>query len=134
MKRLIYLVCLPVLFYPVYFTAANFIDTLFGGQQLINWLTFDSRSILLKTFVRDWLASFPVMYAILFLLILPVEFFSKKITEAPVLVIVLSMIIMAIISYAAGFGEAAIIINTTAVFFMVAIYYFSKTIVFQKLK
>ena len=127
MKRYIYYICLPLLFYPVYFSVANFVDSVFGDQQLINWLYFDSRSILIKTFISDWVQSLPVMYAILFLLLLPVEYISKKIAASSAPLFFISMAIIAVLSYFAGFREIGLLINTAAMLCITAVYYFSKT-------
>lgn len=119
--------CLPLLFYPVYFLVANIIDSVWGDQQLINWLYFDSRSVLLKTFLSDWVSSLPAMYAIFYLLIVPVDFLSRKVLNSSILfVYVLSLVVVAGGSYFIGFRGYGLMINFIAVFFIITLYYLSK--------
>lgn len=135
MKVFLYYICLPVLFYPVYFLVANLIDSLFGDQQLINWLYFDSRSILLKTFFKDWLSSLPVMYLFFYLLIIPIELLSRKIfNTSKLLVYIASLAIITGGAYFAGFREMGLIINASAVFFMITLYYLSQVLLFPQSK
>ena len=135
MKRVLYYSFLPVLFYPIYFLAANSIDTLLGDQQLINWLYFDSRSALLKMFLKDWLSSLPVMYIIFYLIILPLELFFRKTFNTSILfVYISSLLIVSGGSYVVGFSELGLIINTLALFFMITFYYASKVVLFTKSK
>ena len=135
MKYFFYYICLPVLFYPVYFLVTNLIDALFGDQQLLNWLYFDSRSVLLKIFFNDWLSSLPVMYMIFYMLIIPVEFLSRKIFNASMLfVYIVSLAIITGGSYMAGFRDFGLIINASAVFFIITCYYFSQFLLFSKSK
>ena len=135
MKYFLYYICLPVLFYPVYFLVANSIDSLLGDQQLVNWLYFDSRLVLLKTFFKDWLSSLPVMYMIFYLLIIPIELLSRKIfnTSMP-LVYIASLAIITGGSYIAGFRGHGLIINAFTVFFIITLYYFSQVLLFSQSK
>lgn len=134
-KHFLYYICLPVLFYPAYFLAANLIDTLLGDQQLINWLYFDSRSDLLKIFFKDWLSSLPIMYIIFYLLIMPIELFSRRIlnTSMP-FVYIASILIVAGGSSIVGFVGLGLIINSLAVFFMLTSYSVSKFLLFPESK
>ena len=123
------------MFYPVYFLVVNLIDSLLGDQQLINWLYFDSRPVLLKTFFKDWLSSLPVMYMIFYLLIIPIEFFSRKIFNTSMLLVyITSLTIVTVGSYIAGFRELGLIINTSAVFFIITFYYLSRVLLFPQSK
>lgn len=135
MKHFVYYVCLPVVFYPVYFLAANLIDSLLGDQQLINWIYFDSRSLLLKTFFKDWLSSLPVMYMIFYLLIMPVELLSRRFFNTSIiLVYIVSLAVVTWGSYIAGFRELGLIINVSAAFFIITFYYLSQVLLFSRSK
>ena len=123
------------MFYPVYFLVVNLIDSLLGDQQLINWLYFDSRPVLLKTFFKDWLSSLPAMYMIFYLLIIPIDFFSRKIFNTSMLLVyITSLTIFTAGSYIAGFREFGLIINTSAVFFIITFYYLSRVLLFPQSK
>ncbi len=135
MKYFIYYVCLPVLFYPVYFLVANIIDTLLGDQQLINWLYLDSRSALLKIFIKDWISSLPVMYLIFYLIIMPLEAIFGKIFKKSMLpVYIASLAIVTGVTYTAGFRELGLLINTATVFFIITLYYSSQVMLFPQAK
>ena len=131
MKRPVFYIVLPTLFYLVYFLVANSIDTLFGDQQLINWLTFDSRSILLKTFFNDWWQSLPVMYAIMFLLVMPAELLVGRLSLAAVLIYLVPPVVIGVLSYVIGFKELGLIINIISVLAMVVFYRLAKMLVFK---
>ena len=126
---------MPLLFYPAYFLVANIIDSALGDQQLINWLLFDSRSLLLKIFFKDWFNSAPIMYIIFYLLILPLELFSRKFFNSSTLfVYFISLVVIAAGSYMTGFTGLALIINTLAVLSMIYLFYISQALLFCKLK
>ena len=135
MKYFIYYVCLPVLFYPVYFLVANLIDTLLGDQQLINWLYLDSRSALLKVFFKDWISSLPVMYLIFYLIIMPLEaIFGKIFKKSMLSVYIASLAIVTGVAYTVGFRELGLLINTATVFFIITLYYSSQIMLFPQAK
>jgi len=117
---------LPLLFYPAYFSVTNIIDSAFGDQQLINWLTFGSRSLLLTVFFRDWVASLPVMYGILFIILLPIKYFLGYIGKYSLMLIMISSTLVAIvISVSVGFGLLATSSNTLSMTLIASIFYIS---------
>lgn len=135
MRYFFYYICLPILFYPVYFLVANLIDSLFGDQQLINWLYFDSWSVLLKTFFKDWLSSLSVMYMIFYLVILPMELLSRKIFNTSMLFMyIASLAIVTVGSYIVGFKQFGLIINASTVFFIITLVCFSQVLLFSQSK
>ena len=132
MKRLIYYIFLPTLFYPAYFLGANLIDSLIGDQQLINWMYFDSRSVLLKTFLKDWSDSLPVMYVIFFFLVKPLEIISGKFfNSSKLFVYIIATIIITVASYAIGFRELGLVINASVMILIVTFVYLSRFILFS---
>ena len=108
---------------------ANLIDSLLGDQQLVNWLYFDSRSVLRGVFFKDWLNALPVMYLIFYLLVMPVGLLSRKFFNASLLLVYIACIaIVAGCSYIAGFRELGLVINSLTVFFIITFDYFSKVL------
>ena len=135
MKYLLYYICLPVLFYPTYFVVANTVDSIVGDQQLINWLYFDSRSVLLKTFFKDWLSALPKMFITFYLVILPIKFLSKKVFNSSRLAVYFSSLAIVIGgSYLLGFRELGLVINALAIFFVITLDYFSNFLLFSQSK
>lgn len=65
------IVLLPLTFYPAYFLISITLDSLIGEQNLINWIQFESKGELIKTFISDWHSSLLFMYGVFFILILP---------------------------------------------------------------
>lgn len=131
MKRYVFYILLPVLFYPVYFTVANMLDTVLGEQQLVNGFYFDSRLILLETFVTDWLQSLPVMYAIMFLVILPAESLVNRVTSSQILLYMVVMLIIGALSYGVGFREVGLAINVMSILGMTVFYRLSKIFILK---
>ncbi len=132
-----YYLFLPVLFYPIYFLVVNITDTLVGDQQLINWLYFGYRSVLLQTFANDWLSSLPVMYAVFYILILPAALLSKRLFTATLVTLSTYTILLVIVtagSYMLGFRESGLIVNATSAFFMISLHLFSQAYLLPLLK
>ena len=80
-KHFLIIIFLPMMIYPVYFIWVNAIDSLFGDQQLIYWLLFDSHYLLFTVTIGDWVHSLPIMYSLYIFVILPLYFilnFYKK--------------------------------------------------------
>lgn len=125
-KSIIILALLPILFYPVYFGTTNIIDSLLGDQQLINWITFDSRSILINIFFRDWLDSLPIMYAISFIILIPLklafDLFNKY---SLTLITVFSTLIIIILSSTAGFEGMGLLNNAACMTLFAIIFHIS---------
>lgn len=129
MLRLLFLLLLPLLFYPVYFIAVNVVDSIAGDQQLINWLLFDSRHILFFTFLEDWLHSLPVMYGLFFLVIKPVMLLSEKILKVATLAVIMIVgVIVFAVSGALGFGGVGIFVNVFATLLILTLVYISEFI------
>jgi len=115
---------LPLLFYPAYFSVTNIVDSALGDQQLINWLTFDSHSLFLKVFFRDWVASLPMMYGILLIILLPLKSFLAYIGKySPALIIAASTLIAIVISIIVGFGWIATASNALSMILIASIFY-----------
>lgn len=117
----------PLFFYPLYFLALNLVDSVFGDQQLINWLMFDSKSLLLKIFMDDWLNSAPVMYLFFFAVILPLDFMVRTQLKLSVVFVLLpSSLVVFLLSYWAGFRELALLGNVLSAIFAMGFFYSSK--------
>ena len=122
-KTIVKYVLVPALFYPIYFIIANFIDSLFGNQHLIVWMQFESPSLLLNTFFKDWFSSLPTMFGIFYLLILPAIFLNTKFGFNRVLTrMIIPAALMCLFSYILGFGYLGIITNSLSVFMFVLFY------------
>lgn len=117
----------PTTFYPLYFFTANGLDTLAGSQGLLYWLKYESLTQLIKIFLSDWLASLPLMLGLLYLLILPVEFLSKKIGGQPALLSITASVMIAVIaSYLLNFSPVELFANALAMLFFTSFYLSAK--------
>lgn len=122
-RLLLIYVIVPALFYPVYFTVVNAADSLFGTRTLINWLAFEPQSPLIKTFLKDWLAALPVMFAIFYLIVLPVNYvICIKYTRHTAYSLVGCLVITVLLSYLLGFRELEIVVNGVAILAFAGMY------------
>ena len=118
-------VIVPALFYPVYFVVANIIDSLFGNQQLINWLEFDSHMLLLKTFFNDWLDAIPIMFLIFYILVIPVKILLSIMPLKKGITLTHAIIcagILGLTSLFVEFGTLGVITNSISALFFVLLY------------
>ena len=108
-KYYIFISLSPLLYYPLYYFIVNLFDSFIGDQQLINWIIYDSRSLLLKMFFNDWVDSLLVSYMFFSFLLLPAVYFLKKIGFYSFFNIVSFLVVVsAIFLKTVGFNEIAI--------------------------
>lgn len=106
----------PILGFPVYFLIANAIDSFLGEMQLLTWLLFEPSTELLKTALKDWMHSIPVMFGVFIGLLLPVHVVLgrlKRLTPGVFGGVVSA--VMFIFSYAVGFSLNGVMANTLTV-------------------
>lgn len=122
-KLLFVYIIIPILIFPIYFVVANAVDSLFGSHNIINWLAFDSRTLLVKTFLNDWLEAFPVMFGIFYLIILPVNYFIRRISNWQITIsAACCMGIIVLLSFLFGFRDAELIVHGITIFLLVELY------------
>lgn len=114
---------IPVLFYPIYFIVANSVDSLVGNQQFMNWLQFESKTLLIKTILSDWVAALPIMFGLYYFMIVPVKLLAAKLNfKHPLIIALACVLLICVLSVILGFRNLGLITNGLSVFMFVLFY------------